>query len=45
VYIVTALEEIKCGDSSNETSILECAITRSEFLIALKVAVIIFLTQ
>jgi len=46
VYIVTALEEIKCGDSSRETSslatMLECAITKSEFLVALEVAVTCF---
>lgn len=46
VYIVTALEEIKCGDSSRETSslatMLECAITKSELLVALEVAVTCF---
>ena len=46
MFIVIALEGIKCGDSSRETSslatVLESAITKSEFLIALEVAVICF---
>jgi hypothetical protein len=41
IFIVIALEEIKC-DSSRETSslaiVLESAITKSEFLFALEVA-------
>lgn len=46
LFIVIALEEIKCGDSSRDTSslatVLESAITKSEFLVALEVAVVCF---
>lgn len=46
MFIVIALKEIKCGDLSRDTSslatVLESAITKSEFLVALEVAVVCF---